>query len=282
MKISIVIPNYNYAAFIGRTLESALNQNYNPKEIIVVDDGSSDNSLDIINNYRVKHPDVVMVIEQPNQGQASAINKGLKQITGDIVGWINSDDTYCENAFQKVAEVFCNNPDVDVVFGNINIIDDNDRFIHSIRHFKFSYFKSVFLGFSNTSSSNAIFWRRTLMQERGLLNPDFKCGLDNDFFSRITFGAKVFHNDSSLANFRKQPITKAAIGNPRWDELVERESQAVFRQSYNNLWLSKYLRFKYAGLVRLIILTLRRASKLLTGRIFKDMIDKNKYKRSLK
>lgn len=278
MKISIVIPNYNYEKYIGKTIESVINQSYPDKEIIVIDDGSTDNSWEIISQYKNLYPSLFKIFRQVNKGQVSAINEGLKHATGDVIGWINSDDTYCGNSFNAVMNEFMANVNVNVLIGNINYIDQNDNFIFTLRHFKFSYFKSVFLGFGNTMSSNATFWRKELLDKSGLLNPDYKCGLDSEFFSRLTKDENVFYLNLTLANFRQQEITKAAIGNPKWDDLVRLESNRVFYESYEKLKLSKCLPFSIGKYLRPLMLINRRILKIISGRYFKSQFEKYKYK----
>ncbi len=102
LKISIVTPNYNYEKYIGSTIESVINQKYDNFEYIIVDDGSTDKSVDIINRYVAKYPDKIILIEQENSGQTNAINEALKNVTGDIICWINSDDKFLDNAFKFV------------------------------------------------------------------------------------------------------------------------------------------------------------------------------------
>ena len=93
LKISIITPNYNYANYIGQTIESIISQDYPTIEYIIVDDGSTDNSARIIESFVEKFPNRIKLIRQTNKGQTAAINVGLRAATGDIIGWINSDDT---------------------------------------------------------------------------------------------------------------------------------------------------------------------------------------------
>jgi len=267
-KLSIIIPNYNYAQYISRTIESIITQKYTNIEIIIVDDGSTDNSFDIISMYKEKYPNMIKAIRQQNMGQAKSINNGFDLASGDILGWINSDDTYCENSLEKVMKVFNENAYIDIVYGNINVIDSNDNHIYSIKHFKFSYTMSVFSGFANNISSNAVFWRKELMNEVGLLNNDFKCGLDNEYFSRITWGRNIYQLKSPLANFQQQEITKAAIGHSNWEALMKRESDYVFDYSYNKLLVSRIIPTSQARKIRPFFILFRRLLKLATGRYF--------------
>ena len=101
MKISIITPSFNQARFIEQTILSVLRQDYPCVEHIVVDGGSTDGTIDIMRRY----PHLIWSSEADN-GQADALNKGLSKATGDIIGWINSDDYYADNIFAEVEGSF--------------------------------------------------------------------------------------------------------------------------------------------------------------------------------
>ena len=106
-KLSIIIPNYNYGNYIEETILSVINQNYPNTELIIIDGGSTDDSIEIIKKYN-KH--INYWISEKDNGQADAINRGLKVATGDYVAFMNSDDTYLDNAF---VNIFNNKKSVD-------------------------------------------------------------------------------------------------------------------------------------------------------------------------
>lgn len=122
--ISIVIPNYNYGHFIEENLNSVMSQTYPNKQIIVVDGASTDNSLEIINKYKDK---IDIIISEKDGGQSEAIQKGFNLATGDILCWLNSDDSFCENALWAVALEF-QHGEVDMVAGCCNVANKENIF----------------------------------------------------------------------------------------------------------------------------------------------------------
>lgn len=127
MKISIVIPSYNQVRFIERTINSILLNSTSNIEVIIIDGGSTDGTLEIIKRYEKV---ISYWISESDNGQADALNKGFKIATGDIVGWLNSDDMYCEGVIDDVVKTFQINPLCEVVYGGILVIDENDKIIN--------------------------------------------------------------------------------------------------------------------------------------------------------
>jgi len=120
-KISIVTPSFNQGQYIEQTICSVLNQGYPNLEYIIIDGGSTDNTVEIIKKYESK---LAYWVSEPDLGQSDAINKGLKYCTGDIFNWINSDDWYEPNALFNVANAFMNNSTAQFVSGYENRIEE--------------------------------------------------------------------------------------------------------------------------------------------------------------
>ena len=143
-KISIVMPSYNQAQFIERSILSILNQDYPNIELIIIDGGSIDGTIDIIKKYE---KEITLWISEKDQGQSDALNKGFKYCTGEIYGWLNSDDIYLPDAFKNAASVLKKNLNKKIVFGDWlsldasdNIIDYNHAFNFNLNHFKYEGF----------------------------------------------------------------------------------------------------------------------------------------------
>lgn len=122
-KLSIVTPSFNQGRFIEQTICSVLNQNYPNLEYVIIDGGSTDETISIIKKYE-KH--LAYWVSEPDKGQTDAINKGFAKCTGEIFNWINSDDYYEPNAFRRLGELFLQHPDVNVVCGREWYIDESN------------------------------------------------------------------------------------------------------------------------------------------------------------
>lgn len=243
MKISIITPNYNYEKYIAKTIESVVTQSFNNIEHIIVDDGSTDNSVSIIKEYQNLYPEIIKLIQQENRGQTSALNVCLKNVTGDIIGWLNSDDLYCKNTFQIIINNFNQNKNIDAIIGNINIIDSEGRFLKKNRYLKFDYNSGVFNGFGKVVASNAIFWRKNLSDEIDMFDESFQFAMDSEYWSRLLYNRTVKYINFEMANFRWHPKAKTILRrkyNSQENLQANKENKIIFSNSYKLISLSKF------------------------------------------
>jgi len=196
-KISIVTPSYNQAAFIERTIQSVLNQNYPNLEYIIIDGGSTDGSVEIIRKYSDK---LAYWVSEKDKGQTHAINKGFHRATGEIVAWLNSDDLYCPNALETVAKTFMANKKVDLVFGNTFLVDKDDAVLRDICNVPFWWPALIVTGVTLPQPST--FWKRSLFEKYGFLDENMCCEMDYEFFARIGQQIKARHIPIKLSCFR--------------------------------------------------------------------------------
>ncbi len=239
LKISIITPNYNYAEFIRQTIESIIAQNYDNVEHIIVDDCSTDNSVELINTYKKKHPErIILLKNSTNKGQTPSINKALRHATGDIIGWINSDDYYCPDIFGEIAAAFEKNANTDIVYGPVNMVDLEGRFVYKLRPLKFNYKRAAFTGFTNALTSNGVFWRKKLTDQRGLMMDDLRCCMDATYFAKITYQAGMRKIKKPIANHRKH-ITLASTLDPDWETTMHNERKLAWHIAADNLFPNK-------------------------------------------
>jgi glycosyltransferase involved in cell wall biosynthesis len=200
--ISIITASYNQAEFIERTITSILDQNYPDLQYIVVDGGSDDGTLEILRRYE----DRLTWTSEPDNGQSDAINKGLRQATGDIVAFLNSDDMYPPGTLDYVADVFTSRPEIGWLTGGCQIIDADD---HPIRPLIARY-KDVWLRWprresllvTNYISQPSTFWRRSVMEQVGYLDESLHQVMDYEYWLRLWSVAELAVVPRTLSMFR--------------------------------------------------------------------------------
>jgi len=220
-KISIVTPSYNGARYIERSILSVLNQGYPNIEFIIVDGGSTDGSVEIIKKYE-KH--LAHWRSVPDAGQSDALNYGFSKATGDIFGWLNSDDLYLPGAFIRAVEVFKVNGEAGVVFGDWWEIDNEDEVISVNYAFDFSLGHFIHEGFH--LNSQAMFWRREVHERFGQFDVQLHRTMDYDLILRIgqSEGQAAFIRvPQPLACFRRHAEQKT-IG---FDRVVHDEHRRI-------------------------------------------------------
>lgn len=263
--ISIVTPNYNYAEYIEETIASVVTQDYARIEHIIVDDGSTDNSVEVIRECAARHPGKIRLYRQENAGQTAAVNRALRAVRGEITGWLNSDDTYCSGVFKEVAAFFAADPELDIVYGDFNVIDPQGRLIYRFKKIPFSNFIASLQGFGVLLSSNAIFWRTGLTSRAGLLDESLDYAMDCEFFSRLTRGAKMKKMNRPLANWRRHARAKTVLLQGENEARYRREMEMLRERYYNRLPLAKIIPWRFAMLPRALARLAASFLKVLNG-----------------
>jgi len=216
MKISVVTPSFNQDKYIERTLLSVLNQKGDfDLEYIVMDWGSKDSTIDILDNVKSQvekgefqtncNSISFSYISEKDKWQSDAINKGLKLATGDILTYLNSDDTYEAWCLQQVADKLWQS-DAKWNYGKCKIVDQNDKeirkWITSYKNFlsrKYSYSKLLS---ENFISQMTVFWKREAMEEVGYFDKDEHLCMDYEYWLRLGSKYSPLYIDEHLANFR--------------------------------------------------------------------------------
>jgi glycosyltransferase involved in cell wall biosynthesis len=210
--LSIVLPSYNQGQFLEKSLLSILNQGYPGLQLIVIDGGSRDNSVDIIKKYASS---IDYWVSEKDQGQSDALNKGFRKATGEILGWQNSDDVYLPNAFLDMAEAFRRNPDADFVYGNRLDLNVDDDIIGETRFTKFSRLVYQYDGIS--LSTQSMFFRRSVLAAAGFLDTSLSFSMDYEWFLRAALrGCRFLYIPSFLGAIRRheQAKTEAFWNSP--------------------------------------------------------------------
>jgi len=234
LTLSVITPSYNQAQYIERTIESVLSQNYPHLEYVVVDGGSQDGTLDVLRRY----PQVRWVSE-PDRGQADAVNKGIRMTTGDVIGWINSDDTYAPGAFASALAALEANPSAAMAYGDMNVIGPADEVIMTRRSRPFNLRRLILTGASYIFQPT-VFIRRTALEEVGLLNVELRHAMDYDLWIRLGTRFPALYIPRVLANFRMHPQSKTCTEMT----LQRLESKALRRRyatnRFDRLWYAYY------------------------------------------
>lgn len=179
-KISIVMPTYNQARYLERSILSVLNQGYPNLEFIIVDGGSTDGSIEIIKKYESY---LAFWYSGPDSGQSDALNHGFLKATGDIFGWLNSDDLYLLGAFDHAVDAFQMYGEASVVFGDWWEIDSEDE-VTCVQHaFDFSLGHFIYEGFQ--FNAQGMFWRREAHNRFGEFDIKLHRTMDYDLILRL-------------------------------------------------------------------------------------------------
>jgi glycosyltransferase involved in cell wall biosynthesis len=207
MSVSIVTPSFNQGTFLEQAILSVLGQGYPNIEYIVIDGGSTDDSATTIRRYsdRLAHWE-----SQPDRGQAHAINKGLIRSTGEIVGWLNSDDRLLPTTVTDVVRVFYEHPEIDVVYGKLERIDERGGVLPTpILPKDRVVFSQEYLVGECLVNQPGSFWRRQIMERAGMLDENLVYALDYDLWIRMALsGAKFFRLPQVVAQFRLSEESK--------------------------------------------------------------------------
>jgi glycosyltransferase involved in cell wall biosynthesis len=202
--VSIVTPTFNQADFLRDTLESVLAQDYPSIEYLVIDDGSTDATAEILAEYTGR----VEWESQANMGQTPTIYKGWQRSHGDIITWLNSDDTFLPGAVSKAVDYFQAHPDVDIVFGDsLFTTADGTPIERSKALTKFSY-SDLVAKCHNPIPQPSAFIRRSVMEDVGLLDPTYYYFMDWDFWLRAGVNHKTAYFPELLSTYRLHEASK--------------------------------------------------------------------------
>jgi len=218
-KISIITPSYNQGKYIEQTIQSVLNQNYPNLEYIIVDGGSTDNTIDIIKKYE-QH--ITYWVSEPDKGQTDAINKGFLKCTGDIFNWINSDDYYEPGALLTLGNLFNDNPGMNVVCGKewgFNEANPQERVLHPGSVIRENVFETIQTGIIDQPCT---FFRKHTIDDFFPMDSALRYVMDRQLWWRylLQYGQlNIMQVNDVFTNFRLHPQSKT-VSDPH---LVDNE-----------------------------------------------------------
>jgi len=246
--ISIITPSYNQGQFIEETIKSVQNQNYKNFEHIVIDGGSTDNTLKILKKYTGK----IKWISEKDKGQSDGINKGLKMAKGDILCYLNSDDCFFPYTLEEIVNFFNSHPNFFWVTGDYILIDKNGNKIKSIIPLYkklwslFPYRTTLLL--TNYISQPSTFWKKEVLKKIGYFNVNYKYNMDFDYWARIfNAGYRLHVLNKKLSKFR---IHEDSINGARYKEQFDHMLFLI--KKYSNSRIIYYFNKLHYGLIKII------------------------------
>lgn len=222
-KISIIVPSFNQGRFLSDTLQSIVDQNYDGVEIIVMDAGSTDNSVEVIKQFE-QH--IAYWQSEKDAGQSNAINNGFKKATGEFVTWLNSDDVLLAGALEAVGEAIRRNPDCDFFLGNVLWMDKQGDIIRVGKVERDNRFWNSRHLFSNGGPS--AFMRKSTLEQIGMLREDFHYMMDTELWHRLIATGHPFkrvnsyiwglrlHEDAKMSGHNFTGSKLADKSHPSW------------------------------------------------------------------
>jgi glycosyltransferase involved in cell wall biosynthesis len=210
-KITIVTPSFNQGRYIDRTIQSVLQQEYPNLDYIVIDGGSTDETLSILRRYEGQ----LRWISEKDSGQSEAINKGFRLAKGEIVAWLNSDDVYLPGSLETVGKYFAAHPEVMMIYGEGYMIDENDttRKRFPFTEPRFDLWKLIYYG--DYILQQSTFFRRSVFDTIDLLGESLHYTMDWDLFIRIGKRFRVDYVPEYFGCIREHDEAKTSTGGAR-------------------------------------------------------------------
>jgi glycosyltransferase involved in cell wall biosynthesis len=214
--VTVITPSFNQARYLEATIQSVLSQDYPHIEYMIVDGGSTDGSAEIIKKYESQ---LAWWVSEKDKGQTDAINKGFARAKGDILAWINSDDTYESGAVSAAVKYLHEHPEVGMVYGDCNFIDEDGRVIGKFGSAQTNY-RLLRQGYAHIPQQT-MFFHADLWKQVGPLDPSFYFAMDYDLWTRIAARSEMKYVPQTWANFRLHSSGKTIAADDRcWPEMI--------------------------------------------------------------
>lgn len=253
-KVSVIVPSYQQGRFLRYTLDSVLSQDFRDLECLVIDGGSTDETIDVLRSY---NDDRLHWVSEKDSGQSDAINKGLGMASGEFLTYLNSDDLLLPGAISAVIGAFEPNSQADIIYGDMRFIDADGT---TRQHFEGRPFDlEEALSGHNPISQPGTFWRRRVTQRIGLMADDMHFCMDLDYWIRAYFdGFQLVYVPGERSAFRVHDESKtvartngfvndwnAILGRIERDPSSDAATKALVRRSrgaFSFLWAREYWR----------------------------------------
>ncbi len=275
--LSVITPSFNQAAFLKQTMDSVLRQGIPGMEYIVMDGGSTDGSADLISSYADR---LTLWRSERDRGQADGVNKGVAASTGEIIGWLNSDDLYLAGAAEKALTYLAEHPDVDAVYGDVLSIDAAGKLINVMKFRQYTY--EELMSF-RVISQPGVFFRRSAWDRAGGLDLSYHYLLDHHLWLRMFAEGKFVYLNEPLAAARyhegakniahAEDFGKEAARLADWlltDPLTSGKALPIEKEIRGGAaWIDAYY-LSTAGMAKKSLAAYRKAYKLAPDRVKED------------
>lgn len=227
IKVSVITPSYNQGAFLEETIQSVFAQTYDNIEYIVIDGGSTDNSVEIIQRYADR---IAYWCCEKDNGQADAINKGFLHATGSLLCWINSDDILYPTFVEERVRQFIQHPEMDMIYGDV---EQGDSMAHkTLRRGAPATYRDMLLTLNVPIPQQSAMWSRKILDRIGYLQPQWYVLLDREFFMRIAESGNILYVAGALAFFRNHEQSKSVKDWGRWAAELECYYTQLFQDEH--------------------------------------------------
>lgn len=198
--VSILIPSFNAGRFLRTALDSIIAQDWRPLEIVVADGGSTDETITILREYEMRHPNLLRWLSEPDKGPADAVNKTLALARGEYASVMSADDFYYPGVIRQAIELMQHEPAVGLVYGDVAGVDEQGQTLY-LRHLpEFSW--EAFFGISCCLPQGSIFFRMTVAHATGSWNPSYY-SCDLDYWMRLCFRTQARHLPVTVSAWRR-------------------------------------------------------------------------------
>jgi len=248
-KLSVITPSFNQGRYLERTILSVLNQKYPNLEYIIIDGGSTDESVEVIKKYEKF---LTYWISEPDNGQVDALNKGFSKATGEWISFQNSDDVYFPDTFQRFGQVIRQNSNVDLLYGDLFMITPDDQVTELLKTLPYSFLSQLVEGMQIHNQS--LFFKKRLLDDFGVFDPSFRFAFDYEFVTRYTAhpGTTALRVEGLAGALRVHDEAKsstiAQVGRQEHERV-----QATFAK-YNTSPLPQKMQYLYCRLRKLAYL----------------------------
>lgn len=209
-KVSIITPSFNQGRFLEASIRSVLEQDYPNIEYIVVDGGSKDESVEIIKKYQDR---LAWWVSEKDRGHADALNKGFSHATGEILAWLNSDDIYFPNAVSEAVSILMSHPQVGMVYGDADLIDDSGLTVGQFASKQTGY-RQMLRGSVHIPQATT-FFRADLWRQIGPLDLTLFFSFDYDLWVRFAKVSQILYVPKRWAKFRIHGAGKTIVNDDR-------------------------------------------------------------------